>query len=197
MAGKYKWELVYEFVSTKIGELSNESPRSRAALAKLRRGAGKSISDSSETWDIVFEDFDDALKGPGNNASDAENVVHTALTLYAIHQQGKDQKMSGDNSFGNAVKKLISADGSNENAVKRRFDAVITADNFREFSHHARGLVQLMKANNVPLDYPGFAKDLYLYCNPEHKNNIRLRWGRDFYMRKKPVTGQKEEKAHE
>jgi CRISPR system Cascade subunit CasB len=50
-----------------------------------------------------------------------------------------------------------------------------------EVSHHLRGLIQLLKAGNIPLDYPSLAEDLYQFQFPEMKDSVRLQWGRQFY----------------
>ncbi len=86
-------------------------------------------------------------------------------------------------SFASAARSLISSDKSNEEPIKRRFDAVITSDNLTELSTHARGLVQLMKASDFVrmFNYPAFAKDLYRYQFYEGRMKVRLRWGLDFY----------------
>lgn len=65
----------------------------------------------------------------------------------------------------------------------RRFNAVITSSEMTELAHHARGLIQLMKASdkNIGLDYPQFARDLYNFQFPDGRKNVILRWGQDFY----------------
>ena len=75
------------------------------------------------------------------------------------------------------------ARGGNEEAVKRRFNAVITSSDVIELTYHVRGLVQLMRSSEpvIGFDYPQFAKDLYNYQFPDGKRNVILRWGQDFY----------------
>lgn len=111
-----------------------------------------------------------------------EKAVHLALTLYAAHQQGKggvSMNKSGP-SLGAAVGALHAGYGS-EQAVKRRFDQVATATGWTELTHHARGIIQLLKAKDIPLDYPLLAHDLYVFQLPEGAGRVRLRWGEDFY----------------
>jgi CRISPR system Cascade subunit CasB len=188
---------VYQFVWKKIQMLINGQdmgekklpPSSRATLAKLRRGIGKAPGSIPDIWEITLGELPEEWHSVKGVPTYAENAVHAALTLYALHQQGKDRSMSvngkdddgkyiGD-SFGAAVGKLIN--GDNENAIKRRFDAAATAADFSEFAHHARGLIQLLKAAEIPLDYPRFAQDLFDYQLPNGANGVRLRWGEDFY----------------
>jgi CRISPR system Cascade subunit CasB len=179
------------FVRKKIAALDEESSWSRAMLAKLRRGTGKIPGSIPEIWEITIGDSPDDWQSRDGTPSYAENAVHAALTLYALHRQGKGE-IANDNardengnssgkSFGSAVARLISPDRSNEQAVKRRFDAVATASDFKELTHHARGLIQLLKANNITMDYPRFARDLHFYQIPGYADKVRLRWGEDFY----------------
>jgi CRISPR system Cascade subunit CasB len=174
----------------KVERLLTEGPWSRAMLAKLRRGIGKQPGDVPELFEILFSDMPEELYGQGDEPSYAIWAIYTALTLFALHQQGKDRPMSSDgktgetstgNSLGAAVGYLVLQDKEREIAIKRRFDAVVTANEFTELTHHARGLIQLLRAGDITIDYPRFAVDLYWYQFDEIKNRIRLRWGKDYY----------------
>ena len=98
----------------------------------------------------------------------------------SVPGMGEDEKKRAM-SFGGAVAKLIRPDRSNEQAVTRRFNAVATALGFEELAYHARGLIQLLKAGDIPMDYPQFAQDLFYYQLPNGANRVRLKWGEDFY----------------
>jgi CRISPR system Cascade subunit CasB len=128
-------------------------------------------------------DVPEALASWDGVASAAEQAIHLSLTLFALHQQGKTQSVSHSGvPFGKAVRKLVAPDKSNEQTIKRRFDAALTAKDLVEFSQHARGLVQLMKANDVFMDYPVFAENLYWYQDLNWKNQVMFKWGTDFWM---------------
>jgi CRISPR system Cascade subunit CasB len=73
----------------RLCESVNESP-TRATLARLRRGIGKAPGSMPEIWDITLNRLPEALVGKGELPSRGEWAVHTALTLFALHQQGKD-----------------------------------------------------------------------------------------------------------
>jgi len=178
------------FVKRKISRLceaKNESA-ARATLAKLRRGIGKAPGSMPELWDVTLDGLPETLTGKGNGPTHGEWAVHTALTLYALHQQGKDLKgqcMSREgSSLGVSVRKLIQKE-EDEQRIKRRFDAAATSDSLEEFSHHLRGLVQLLKAKDIPLDYPALTKDLYWFQFPAARDSVRLRWGREYYRIRK------------
>ena len=179
-------EILENFVFKKIAWLTNNTTgfeaRQRAALAKLRRGVGLSPEDSPETWEITLADLPEELLSHDGKASDAERAIHTALTLFASHQQGQTKTVSqGGISFGTMLRRIVAPDKSNELTIKRRFDAAATSKDFIEFSRHARSLITIAKANEIGLDYPRFAKDLFWYQNPEIRQRILFKWGSDFW----------------
>ena len=181
-----KADVLESFVFKKIVWLTKDSPglesRQRAALAKLRRGVGLAPDDAPETWEITLADLPEELLSHDGKVSLAEQAIHTALTLFAAHQQGKGSSVSQNGvSFGTMARRIVSPDKSNELTVKRRFDAAVTSKDFTEFSRHARSLIKIAKANDVNLDYPRFAKDLYWYQDPEMRQKIIFRWGGDFW----------------
>jgi CRISPR system Cascade subunit CasB len=182
---------IYGFVRQKIALLDKDTPWSRAMLAKLRRGVGKPPDALPDIWEVTLADMPDEWYGYGGNASFAEWAIHTTLSLYALPRQGKigsmnvcgkteDGKELGD-SFGGAAARLVEQDASNLDAVKRRFDAVATSVDFKELMHHARGIIQLLKAKDILFNYPCFAKDLYAFQFAGSADKVRLCWGEDFY----------------
>lgn len=174
------------FVKAKIARLlaSGNGPVVRATLAELRRGVGKVPGSVPRLWSITFEGLPESLTRKGGEPTYGEWAVHSALTLFALHQQGKDpilKCMSQDGaSLGGALRKMSPTE-EEERRVKRRFDAAATADSLAECAHHLRGLVQLLKAEDLPLDYPEMAADLFRFQFPEGRDWVRLKWGRDFY----------------
>lgn len=180
--------LIQRFVEGKIKLLQNGSPWSKAMLAKLRRGIGKEPAETPEIWEVTLNDISEELTGREGTgsyvANEAEMAIHTALTLYSLHQQGNSSAVSSSEwSFASAIRNLISADKGNEKAIKRRFDAIVTSDELTELSNHARGLIQLMKASKyaITFNYPKFAGDLYAFQYDGGRGEVRLRWGLDFY----------------
>ena len=47
--------------------------------------------------------------------------------------------------------------------------------------NHLRGLIQLLRSKEIPLDYVDLAGDLYEFQMPGGAARVRLRWGQDFY----------------
>ena len=181
---------IRELTRKKTEHLLKEGPWSRGMLAKLRRGIGKQPGELPELFEIILGDMPEKLYGKGDGPSYSIWAIYTALTLFALHQQGKDRPMSvsgksenknAGNSLGTAVGYLVKQNREREPAIKRRFDAVVTTNEFTELAHHARGLIQLLRAEDIALDYPRFAEDMFWYQFDEKRNQVRLRWGEDYY----------------
>lgn len=177
-------QLIFGFVSGKIQQLDEDTPWAKAMLAKLRRSAGKGLDESPEVWEAALSGLPEELYSRGVTESYAERAIHTALTLFALHRQGSERSVhdsENKRSFGDAAARLVSDE--NEAGVRRRFDAVITAADISELSHHARGLIQQMRASDVPikLNYAKLATDLFFYQISDQRDSVRLKWGRDFH----------------
>lgn len=157
----------------------------KAALAKLRRGIGKKMGERPELLAYVL--LDNEAKSEKLTAT--EQAVYTALTLYALHQQGQsrimhDNRLDAKNnryvSFGAAVKKLVNE--NNAKALQRRFVQVATASSLEELAVHARSLINMLNKNGIALNYGQFAYDLYRFQNEDKRREVLLSWGRDFYL---------------
>ena len=178
-------EAIQEFVLKKTVMLDQDSPYSKAACAKLRNAVAKPRGSVPDTWEITLH---------GSPEGDiAGEAIHTALTLYALHKQGKPDSMNdGKTGFGSAIAKLVTED--NEQAVRRRFNAVATSLDFSEMAYHARGLVQLLRSKDIKMNYAQFASDLFFFQMHEHKDRVRLKWGEQFYKNPKEENEDEEGK---
>jgi CRISPR system Cascade subunit CasB len=168
-------------------------------LAKLRRAAGTPPGESADVWEVTLGILPSELAE--KDREKAEFAVHTALTLFGVHQQGSRESVNEKNvGFGKAVKSIVAPDRSNEEGVRRRFNALATASEFTELAYHARGLVQLMRTRGSGFDYPRFAEELYRYqFSTEQRDYVRMSWGRDFYAHSKDKQNEsfKEDKNDE
>ena len=176
-------------------------PQRRAELAELRRGVGRQPGDLPALWGALLADMPEQLQG-SNGPSKAEWAVYTALTLFALHQQGEagvSMNQPG-RTLGGAVRqlaeKMAAGQDWTESSVLRRFNALATADSMPEVSHYLRGMVQLFRGNEpkLKLDYPRLAVELYRFQLPDQAANVRLQWGRDLYQMNAdtPETEEKE-----
>ena len=187
------------FVNGKINSIiGREESYIRAALAKLRRGIGKHPGKVPDIWDYTMDNLSVAFISHDDEPTPTQWATHISLTLFAFHQQGKDIKQDPMSkhgaSLGSAVWKLVSESGAeSQDAIKRRFDTVVTSNSIEELVHHLRGLISIMKSKSVPLDYPQLADDLLKFQSSEQRDMVRLRWGQDYYFTKGKDEGNDDE----
>ncbi len=187
MASTDKIHQIARFVHGKILSLQKNPNDSavRASLAKMRRGIGEKPGDQAELWEMLFEGIPEELEGCGEEPSTSEWAVYTALTLFSLHQQGKDihqDFMFQENiNLGMGIGRLARKIPDSKTAVIRRFNTMATSMDLVELSWHLRGIIQLLKRESIPLDYGNLAKDLYLYQSLQNAPKVRLNWGRNFY----------------
>lgn len=156
---------------------------SKAQLAQLRRGVGKRPGELPELWGIFLRNMPEELMGKEGRPSYAEWAIYTALTLFALHQQGHSEPMHAEgeeNRLGRAVKKLAHGEEEEEN-VRRKFSIAARSDDMEELSYHLKTLVRMLGSNDIKLDYEDLAKDLYRFQFENDADQVRLKWGQDFY----------------
>lgn len=165
---------VYDVVKRQILQITS-GPESggRAALAKLRRGAGKPSGSLPDIWPYTIG----AL--PEGASEYEEQAVHVALTLFALHRQGTEINGQNGGSLGSAVGRL--RDGDNDGAITRRFNSAVTAATLTELSNHLRSLVQLLSSKKINMDYPRFAEELFYWQFESRREKVCLNWGRDYW----------------
>lgn len=162
------------------GYLRDESA-AVATLAKIRRGAGKTIEEVPELVGLTIDhDFYETFDVHDPRTPDAETAVHEALTLYALHQQSKSEPMYKRGcEFGAAVRQLMPKDKFDE-PVRMRFVQVQKAINKSTRPERLRGIVQLWRNAGIPLDYALLADQLFDAHTPAGAERVRRSWGRGF-----------------
>jgi len=159
-------------------------PAARAMLAELRRGVGHPAGSIPAIWEVTVGLLPELLQGRGDAPSRAETAAHEALTLYALHQQGKSQAMHVPKvGLGTAVQRLRQSEQRSSEAVDRRFLALATATDLPELAFHLRGLATQLRAAEIGLDYGQLAGDLYDLTSRGRDVTVRLRWGRQLHAR--------------
>jgi CRISPR system Cascade subunit CasB len=165
---------------TGLINMSNEGQQ-KALLANLRRGIGHSPGELPELWGALFDRVPDEFLE--NQRS--EWALYTALTLFALHQQGRDPKTEPMHrekiGLGQAIAGLVDSQRENEERITRRFNQIATSADLVEMSQHLRGTVQLLRGEGIAMDYARLAGDLYLYQNLNFQTDVRLHWGQDYY----------------
>lgn len=180
-----------EFVAKRIGTLQDGAIKNRAsavgAMARLRRSIGATIGDDSTVWRIVFDGFPQRFQY-GDDPTPEECAAHTAMCLFALHQQSQGTQMHRHGiGLGSAVRRLAQQPGEDapRESIVRRFNALVTADHADEVGQHLRSLVGLFRANAIPLDYGRLAEDL-AGLDRDRRDWVQLRWSRDFSRVGKP-----------
>jgi CRISPR system Cascade subunit CasB len=192
------YQPLYDFIDKLAAGLQNgyldDQPYAVAALARLRRALTAEPGANPEVWAETLQGMPHKYAGH-DKATTHERAAHAALCLYAVHQQGRGERMHvHGTSLGRAASRL-GRDNRNEAAVHRRFQALATAINVDETLHHTRGLITQLRAASIPLDYGLLAVDLDRLQHPSGEDRVRLRWGRDYYFKAadgqgRPADGQ-------
>ena len=158
--------------------LHNES-RARGEMAALRKGASRDSGELPEIWELTSVEIPEY-------ASDAptreEIAVHTAMTLYAVHQQSRTEHMfSPGVGLGSAARRLIGSPDEENPSARARFNALVTSTTVAELRHHLRSFVSLLRARGIALDHAMLADDVLRFQQPGGAKQVRLTWARQYY----------------
>lgn len=184
--------VTYKIVK-KIATMTNE-PSKKAILANLRSSINRPLVDGVDHLAFVFENIPDEFLGKGGYYSKEEKAIIISLQLYALHQQGlKESILAEENSnMGYSLSLLRDEDSK---SYDRRFNALVTANDFEEFSYHLRQMVRLLKSKKkgeAKVNYANLARDLYSFLRG-HEEGIRLKWARSYYSFRKVENKEKGE----
>jgi CRISPR system Cascade subunit CasB len=154
-----------------------------AALAQLRRGAGRLPDEVPELWGMAGTERLYNERGLSEReALKAEFALFAAITLYALHQQSKSNQgmhVAGA-ELGAAVRRLMRGATLDE-PIRRRFVRLGTATTPKVLTERLREVVILLRNDSIPLDYGLLARQLYLAQDPDGMRQVRQRWGRSFH----------------
>lgn len=167
-------------------EASLEYSETKSTLSHLRRSLGHNISESFAIWPLVFEELPPEYLSSSGKPTYQENAILSALQFYAMHQQGNSSSVN-EVSGMSVGKALHSIREINNTALDKRFNAMITSRDFKELTTHLRHLISILKQkSSVRIDYAKLAEDLYWHqISKEAANQMRLRWGQDYYYYQK------------
>ena len=157
----------------------NKSRQARGELAALRRGASRSPGELPEIWELTRVEVPD---GAGDAPTWEEIAVHTAMTLYAVHQQSRTEHMfSPGVGLGSAARRLIGSPDEENPSARARFNALVTSTTVAELRHHLRSFVSLLRARGIALDHAMLADDVLRFQQPGGAKQVRLTWARQYY----------------
>lgn len=165
-----------------------DAPWAVSVLAQLRRAVGNPPGRDPEIWPETIGLVPEQLLGRGEEPTASELAAHHAMTLFALHRQGRSEKahipgVGPGTAFASLARRRGGGEGDSE-GVRRRFDAMVTATSPQESAHHLRGLVTLMRSEQVGMDYGQLADDLAGLWS-RRRDAVRLRWARQ-YRRLRP-----------
>ncbi|GGU12596.1 type I-E CRISPR-associated protein Cse2/CasB [Streptomyces lateritius] len=183
--------LTHQRISEWQGRYLADDAKAVAALARLRRGAGRNAGQLPDLWELVdssplHERPRDARALSEGELSRAEEAVHTALTLWALHQQARNTGMHQlhrrelPRGLGAAVHRLMSA-GEIDEPLRKRLVRAGTAPDLTTLAQRLRDIVVLLRREEVRLDYALLAGQLYQWQWPGGADTVRTEWGRSFH----------------
>ena len=151
-----------------------------ANLAEIRNSTGR-YEDAVGVWPILFPLIPEEYLGNGS-LSYEEKALFVALQLYAIGQQGSNKMVNDESekrrSFGCSLRQIRN---ERSTSLDRRFNVMLTATTFDEFTYHLRQIFKLGKSDNTfSVNFSKLAEDLFWYQNGKNKQ-ISLNWAKDYY----------------
>ncbi|MGK4584410.1 type I-E CRISPR-associated protein Cse2/CasB [Kitasatospora sp. HPMI-4] len=192
--GRRQLRLVGTVVDERIRELQSGYRHDRseavAAVACIRRGVGRSVADAAELWGITGMERLYEAGQPARTAAEAENAFHTAVTLWALHQQSHREAgmhRPGGHQLGSAVRDLMPDDDIDE-PIRKRFARLASASSFEMLSQRLRELVLLLRRDAIPLDYALLADQLFQWQQPSSRIAVHRAWGQSFHAYRPPAT---------
>lgn len=187
---------IIQFMNKKLAYINavSESGEGKAMFASLRKGAGRIPGESPELFGVLLTDMPEEFLSESGTPTKEEWACYTALTLYAMHQQGNNPKIWCANtkksmSIGAALAKYaaLAADGNAYKRMALKLQALSSSKDMAEFSWHLKSIINLLKTRGVQLNYADFAGDIFLYQIEERRSGLFLKWGQDFYRREKTL----------
>ncbi|MFE2347969.1 type I-E CRISPR-associated protein Cse2/CasB [Kitasatospora cineracea] len=170
---------------SEIGRLQkgylDDRPDAVAALARLRRGAGKDTSMIPDLWGLL--DTDTLHTDPALHQDAAHTALYTAATLYSLHQQSRGNRMHrpGGDELGTAVRRLMPG-GDMDEPTRKRFVRAGSAATLPVLATRLREIVLLLRREDIALDYALLAEQLYQWQQrPWGPDSVRRSWGRSLH----------------
>lgn len=177
---------------------TRDASSTKALLANMRNSADKDISNNVDALAYVFSNLSYGEDDRDGELSYMELAIFTAIQMYAIHQQSNIESVlkfanDDENEFGEKKNKykenigdaLATLRSDESESIDKRFNAMITATNFKKLSYHLRHMIKILKSkSDVKVDYAKLAEDLYWFMIGR-KEEVRLSWARSYYKYRK------------
>lgn len=177
---------------------TRDASSTKALLANMRNSADKDISNNVDALSYVFSNLSYGEDDRDGELSYMELAIFTAIQMYAIHQQSNIESVlkfanDDENEFGEKKNKykenigdaLATLRSDESESIDKRFNAMITATNFKKLSYHLRHMIKILKSkSDEKVDYAKLAEDLYWFMIGR-KEEVRLSWARSYYKYRK------------
>lgn len=201
-------------VSDRVTDLMSgylaDDPEDVATLAQLRSGAGRTFGSCPRLWGMSVDpaQYEMLWEQPRTGARTeeaeqaAEEAVHAALTLFALHQQSlkaADQGMHApsrtrrgirraEHNVGWAVRGAMPT-GEIDPSLHNRLRRAAEASSHTKRVSELRQIVQRLRGARRPLDYGLLAEHLYRAQRPRGVETVKDAWGHGFASFHKKETG--------
>lgn len=153
-----------------------EKTKDRATLAQLRRGRGKAFGEEPRRDGWVLSQ----LRRLGRaNFTDEWEVNRCCLiaSLFAEHSAPR-----GYGTLGAAFRRMAGPPGDSNEAVERRFHALLDSD-LEDLPERLRYAVSLLKSKEVPINWAQLLADVTNWDWPSRA--VQKAWSRDFWAPRK------------
>lgn len=191
MAEMRKYMMLASYVQRKLESFQRNALHANAALAELRRAVGKTPYQVPHLLGLTLEGLPEELLAKTEELSAAEWAIHLTMTLFALHQRGKDLQSDfvhrADVSFGEALAQFANS-SDNVLGITRRFTSMLKATDIQELSYYLRNIIPMLSNENIAFDYARLAKDFYFFQFDESRDRVKLQWSRAFYIKQNKKT---------
>ncbi|MCP4668868.1 MAG: type I-E CRISPR-associated protein Cse2/CasB [Deltaproteobacteria bacterium] len=151
---------------TKFTKFLEELKTDRAALAKLRRGLGK----TSRNVEIPVDMFPYVVPFLPKKR-EMQQIYFLIASLFGFHWETTDDS---NWTMGKVFRRLPEND-----TREKRFKALLSAEG-EALHYHLRQAISLAKSKEVPINYGLLLRHLYGWSHPDRW--VQLRWAKDFWV---------------
>lgn len=143
----------------------------RAALAALRRGLGQPPGTVPDTFRYVIPMIpDDAYPGSWKEAT-----YYLISSLFALHPESVS-----DGNLGDHFAATLDPQSDNQDAVERRFTALLTADP-ADLHIYLRQGINFLKSKEIPVNWHQLMADMLRMRRSQSVLWVRKRWANAFW----------------
>jgi len=133
----------------------------RAALASLRRAAGRTPAEARYAWKYIV---------PRIRLELARDDYFLIAGLFATHPG------QGGGSVGAVFRRMHPS--HEHDSVEKRFVALLSSRR-DDLSHHLASAVRLARSKEIPVDYERLFRDVRAWTHPDQY--VQYRWAKEFW----------------